>query len=112
MKEYRWPLLGLVLVSVVLVRTGVLWEVWPDPISEHSFYRIQPGMTEKEVVDILRRPGVDHGFGIKIWVGQEAIIEVDFDQGSGLVKRKALTPLAPRAPSRHVYFFNPKPVNL
>jgi hypothetical protein len=92
----------MVLACLVLIRTDLVSRPWGDPISEQSFYRIQHGMTEEEVTQILRRPGVAHGSGIRVWVGSDAIIQVDFDEITGKVQHKKLTRLAPRGPPPHV----------
>jgi hypothetical protein len=94
-RRYRWWIVIFV-VACYFVASSRLFNFfpltpWGDRITEQNYYRIQIGMTEQEVTEILGRPGFyEVEPWKKFWVGR-VNIEVDFDEKTGKVKRKKLS---------------------
>jgi hypothetical protein len=95
-RRYRWWIVIFV-VACYFVASARLFNFfsltpWGDRVTEQNYYRIQIGMTEQEVTEILGRPGLDDvDPWKKFWVGERVNIEVEFDVKTGKVKRKKLS---------------------
>jgi hypothetical protein len=65
----------------------------PDPVSEANIHRIQIGMTQREVIDILGEPVDETGDGLLsapdagwVWEGPNITIHVHFRRGKVIDK--------------------------
>jgi hypothetical protein len=97
-------LVGMFPVTIIFAAAFAVWLTIPGgPITKANCDRIQTGMTEREVEEILGRPAtetlqwreeVDEAL-IKHWGASDASILVYFD-ANGLVYHKAFGLMAPR----------------
>jgi hypothetical protein len=105
----RILLASLAFFGVVIVVLLVFWLLQPHPrIDAETCEKIQAGMTEREVIDIIGAPAGDYGVGkgeieiytrgyiwkvddprVKNWLGQEKAIEIVFTD-EGKVESRAL----------------------
>jgi hypothetical protein len=94
-RRYRWWIVIFVVACYFVASARVFnffsLTPWGDRVTEQNYYRIQIGMTEQEVTEILGRPGAYIAEPWKkFWVGR-VDIEVEFDEKTGKVKRKKLS---------------------
>jgi hypothetical protein len=93
LRRHRVLLIVIALASYVVLY-GSLYKLVSigDRISEANCFRINRGMSEKQVEEILGPPDKDWGAGVKTWTSLNAgTIIVDFDAGGRVENAKFLS---------------------